>query len=301
MNWDDLRFVLAVARAGTALGASRALGVNQTTVMRRIAQVEEDLGASLFERSQSGFRLTATGVCVAQAAERVEAEVHALDCELSAKKRLLSGVVRLTTSETLANRLVAPCLASFQKQHPGVRIELIADDRRLDVARGAADVALRAGSRPEGAGIVMTKMPVTPWSVYCSRGYAAENGMPASREEIRHHAVVGMEGPMSRLPGPLWIEAAAPDADVRVRSNSLTNLASTLRAGLGVATLPCFIGDGEPDLIRCMPPPPELDSELWIIVREDLRAEPHVRAFTNALAAYIRSLRAQLGGAALEA
>ncbi|MBL8550168.1 MAG: LysR family transcriptional regulator [Hyphomonadaceae bacterium] len=295
MDWDDLRFVLAVARSGSALAAARDLGVNQTTVIRRVAQLEEALGSDLFERLQKGYAPTPLGQCVAKTAERIEAEVAALESAIAAAQRNLTGAVRLTTSEMLANRLVVPCLPAFRKLHPGVRIELMAQDRRLDIARGEADIALRAGYSPEGAGIVARKMPLTTWSVYCSKDYAAENGMPRTRAEIADHAVVGMEGPMALLPGPRWIDTAAPNADVRVRSNSLTNLVLNLRAGLGVATLPCFVADAEPDLVRCMPAPPELDAEIWLIVNEELKSASHIRAFADFLAQHINGMRAELG------
>ncbi|MFZ1989856.1 MAG: LysR family transcriptional regulator [Alphaproteobacteria bacterium] len=298
MDWDDLRFVLEVRRTGSALGAAQVLGVNQSTVVRRIAHIEETLGQALFERKQSGYVPTPQGICVSETAERMEAEVRALESSLVAARRTLSGVVRLTTSETLANRLVAPWLLTFQKLHPGVRVELVADDRRLDVARGEADIALRAGSRPNGAGIVVRRFPDAAWSIYCSKTYASEHGLPKSREDLPGHSILGMEGQMARLPGPIWIAEAAPNAEIRFRSNSLTNLVSNLRAGLGVASLPCFVGDNEPDLVRCFAPPPELNSEMWLIVREDLKSTPHIRAFADLLADHLTSLRARLTGEA---
>lgn len=296
MDWDDLRFVLATFRTGSALGAARALGVNQTTVVRRIAHIEETIGADLFERKQSGYDATALGRDVAATAELIEAHVQALEDAIAAGHRKLTGVVRLTMSERLARSVLAPSLLSFQTLHPGVRIELITEDRRLDIARGEADVALRAGSHPEGAGIVIRKLPSLAWSVYCSHAYAAKRGAPATRAELAGHSVVGMDGPMGQLPGPLWLLEAAPKADIRVRSNSLTNLVSNLCAGLGVATLPCIVGDSEPHLVRCMPPPPELAAEMWLIVREDLRAAAHVRAFADFFTAYIHSIRDKFAG-----
>lgn len=294
MDWDDLRIVLAVARSGAALSAARALGVNQTTVIRRIAQIERAVGAQLFERQRTGYRLTELGARVTETAERVEREVQALTSLMEAEHRALSGVVRLTTSETLANCLVAPGLRQFQKRHPGVLIELITQDRRLDLARGEAEVALRAGSRPEGAGIVARRMPDAAWNVYCSRAYAEEHGAPRRREDLRGHSIIGMEGLMANVPQPMWLQASAPDAVIRFRSNSLTNLVSNLRASLGVAMLPCFVGDGEPDLVRCLPRIAELDSEIWLIVREDMRNARHVRAFADFLAEYIHGEKSRL-------
>lgn len=296
MDWDDLRFVLAVARAGSALRAAHALGVNQTTVMRRMANLEGAVGADLIERKQSGYHLTPLGQRIAATAARVEDEVQALQSALSAERRALSGSVRITTSETFANIVIAPFLAAFRKQQPGILIELITDDRRLDLARGEADMALRANSRPQGAGIVARRLPGAAWGVYCSRSYADEHGMPAAIETLDGHAVIGMEGSMANLPGPRFLARVAPNSRISTRSNSLTNLVSALKAGLGIATLPCLLGDAEPALVRCMPPIAELEGELWLIVREDIKAAPHIRAFADCLAAYIQGLRAQLAG-----
>jgi DNA-binding transcriptional LysR family regulator len=287
---------LEVRRSGSALAAAGKLGVNQSTVMRRIAQIEADMGVELFERKQSGYVPTVNGMCAAETAERIEREVLDLQNTTAAEQRALTGVVRLTASELFTNFVVVPCLLSFQNLNPGVRVDLIAEDRRLNLARGEADIALRAGSRPDGAGIVMRRMPDAAWAVYCSRAYAKEHGMPASREEIRNHAIVGMDGPLARIPGALWLSEAAPNAPVRFRSNSLMNLVSNLRAGLGVAALPCIVGDGEAAFVRCFPPPPELNAELWLIVREDLKSAPHVRAFADYLASYLRSIGARLAG-----
>lgn len=296
IDWGDLRFVLAVVRAGAALPAARSLGVNQTTVMRRITQFEEALGAELFERKQSGYAPTPLALRIAEAAERIENEVAKLERDMQSEQRVLSGAVRVTTSELLANRMITPCLQAFYKEHPAVRIELIADDRRLDIATGEADVALRAGSRPEGAGIVARRLPDAGWSIYCGKSYAAEHGCPCRPEEIDGHAIIGMDGRTAELPGPIWLRKWAPNAVIRFRSNSLTNLVSNLRAGLGLGALPCFVGDIEPELVRCMPPVKELESEMWLIVREDLRTVPHVRAFADFLAAYVHSIRADLAG-----
>jgi DNA-binding transcriptional LysR family regulator len=296
MDWDDLRYVLAVSRAGSALGAARELRVNQSTVVRRLAQIEASVGTDLFDRKQSGYSITALGHILVETAERIEAEITALQDRIAAAKRTVSGTVRLTTSERLGSAIVAPCIHEYQQQYPDVRIELFADDRRLDVARGEADIALRAGSRPDSSNIVARKLLELGWSVYCSKEYAAKHGMPATRREISGHAIIGMEGPLAQLPGPRWIAESAPGVAVRFSSNSLSNLIFSLSAGLGIATLPCLSGDRVPGLVRCMPPPKELDSELWLILREDLKSVPAVRSLADFLTKYVLEHRAALTG-----
>jgi len=290
VDWGDLRFVLAVARTGSALRAAQHLGVNQTTVLRRVEALEATLGLPLFERRRSGHKLTPQGELVVAVAERFEREAQDLLNVLGAQRRTLSGSVRLTTSESLAARLIAPCLRSFRERHPDVTVELIVADERLDIARGEADIALRASSRPEGAGIVARRLPDAHWTIYCSASYAAERGMPAGREDIPKFDIVGMEGRMAQLEGWRWLAASADGAPVRCRSNSLTNLVSNLKAGLGLGALPTIVGDAEPDLVRCFPPPSELSSEMWLIVREEVRSHAHVHALADHLASYVRDI-----------
>jgi DNA-binding transcriptional LysR family regulator len=296
LDWEDLRYVLAVARAGSALQAARALGVNQTTVMRRLAHIEAAIGASLFESRQSGQSLTPLGQIVARGAERVEEDVAALQRDIEAQRRLLSGTVRFTSSEVYANTLVTPFLKSFRQHYPGVTVELISENRRLDVSRGEADVALRAGFRPEGAGIVAQRLPDAGWAAYCSRAYEQEHGPPSPADGFAGHLLVVVEAPAAPLRALDWLERVASAATVATRSNSLTNLLSAVKAGLGIGMLPCFVGDGEADLVRCLPPPRELVAEVWLIVRDDLRQAPHVRAFVDSLAAHIQAQRRQHEG-----
>lgn len=296
IDWSDLRFVLAVARTGSALRAAQLLGVNQTTVMRRMTQLEDAVGAPLFERKQSGYHATPLGERIAAVAARIEDEVNALESAIGAERRALSGSVRLTTSEALASRVVAPLLSGFRKAHAGVLIELMVDDRRLDLARGDADVALRTGSRPDGAGIVARRLPDVAWSVYCSRSYADEHGAPVSVEALDGHPILGIDGALAGRPAPLFLTRAAPNSKVSARSNSLANLVSALKAGMGIAMLPCLIGDAEAGLVRCLPPVSGVESEMWLIVREDVKSAPHVRAFADFLAAEIQKRRGMLAG-----
>jgi DNA-binding transcriptional LysR family regulator len=297
IEWDDLRFVLAVSRSGSALGAAGVLGVDQTTVVRRLARLEAGIGAELLERRQRGHGLTLLGKRFAAVAERIEEEVVALENAIGSERRLLTKAVRFTTSEALANSLIAPFLKKLRQRHPRITIELVVGDRRFDVAGGEADLALRGGSRPTGTGIVARRLPDVAWAAYCGTSYVQEHGVPDAVAALNDHMVVGPEGAMTRFPGAVWLGRVAPRAKISTRSNSLTNLAQAVKAGLGVAVLPCILADSDAAFVRCTPPIAELDAELWLIVRQAARRVSHVRAVVDLLVEHVETLRADLAGA----
>lgn len=293
-DWGDLRIFLAVARCGSTLAASRLLHINQTTAARRVAALEAALDVQLFDRLQSGYRLTEIGEAVRASAERVEAEAETLTRLIAQQSRNLAGVIRITTNESLANAFVTPWLGEFADIYPDIRLQMIVDDRRLDLTRGEADVALRAGSKPVDGALVVKKLSVVTWSLYCSKGYAARRGCPDSVEALDAHMIVGGEGTLANLPGMQWLAEKAPRATVVAHSNSMSNLLATVKAGLGVTTLPCIVGDPEPDLVRCLGDLPELDSEMYLVTRAEMKDLPRVRAFTDFLTARVAAVRHQL-------
>ena len=297
-DWNDVRHFLAVARTGSTLAASRALGVNQTTVARRLAGLEAALGLKLFEKRQTGYVLTEAGEELRPAAERMEVEATAFANRAGATGRRISGVIRVTTNEGLANTIMAPALSAFRRLHPNVRIDLVVDERRVDLVRGAADVALRSGSRPTEAGLVGRRLNDLAWAAYCSRDYVERHGCPDSVESLNRHVVIGAEGPIESLPGWVWLSKAAPDAEIAARSSSVTNLVSAARAGLGITVLPCLIADPDPMLVRCLGPIEGAQSDLWLLTREELRHVARVRAFMDFLAARVADMRAALAGEA---
>ncbi|WP_270934600.1 LysR family transcriptional regulator [Falsiroseomonas oryzae] len=297
-DWDDLRHFLAVARAGSTLGAARSLGVNQTTCARRIAALEATTRTQLFERRRAGYRLTEAGARLLVLAARVEREVRALEGALEAERRMLSGRLRATTNESIANDVLTPFLARFREAYPRIRVEVTITDRTLELARGEADVALRAGRQPEAVGVAVRRICHLPWTIYCARDYALRHGAPTSQAEIAGHAVIGGEGNVADIAGVRWLEEAAPGTEVVSRSGSLTNMTAAAVAGLGLAALPCMIGDREPALQRCFPPVPGIGGDLWLVVREEAREVPHVRAFLDSLVAHLGAVRSMLEGSA---
>jgi DNA-binding transcriptional LysR family regulator len=295
-DWNDLRHFLAVARTGSTLAAARAIGVNQSTAARRIAALEETLGATLFERHAKGYRLSEAGRALLPAAERVEAAVRAFTDANEARQRRVTTVLRLTASETMANRMLVPVLGAFRTLQPAIRIEILIDDRPADLARGEADIALRAGARPQDDALFGRRLLNTAWTAYCSESYAAANGTPQSPADLRRFALIGGEGRLAALPQIGWLHRTAGEDAIGFRSNSLISLLTAVRAGFGVTMLPCLVGDAEPDLVRCFPPDRTLDAELWLLAPERLRDSPAVRAVFDFLPQRIQLARALCEG-----
>jgi DNA-binding transcriptional LysR family regulator len=293
-DWNDLRLVLALARARSLPGAAAALGVNHSTAYRRLAALEARLGIRLFDKAAGGYRATEAGQRMAGAAERVEAETLALDRAITGQDTSLSGSLKVTSSETLAYRVLTGLLADFRRQHPGIRVELSIDNRQLDLSRREADVALRA-TRPTEGDLFGRKVADIAWTIYGSRGYLAEHGMPAGIADAAKFAFIGWEDG-ARVRAAEWLADAVPAAAVVYRSSSLVNQLVAVQNNIGLAVLPCYLGDPEPDLVRTAPPMRELTRELWLITHSDLRQTARVRAFFDVIGEGLKRSAALLEG-----
>ena len=211
------------------------------------------------------------------AAERIEAETLALERALTGNDQRLSGRLVVTASETLAYRVLPDLLARFRERHPGIRLDLVIDNRRLDLARREADVALRA-TRPLEPTLFGRKVADMLWSVYGSDAYLARHQPPVTLADLAKHDFIGWDEGADVNPAA-WLAAAIPENAVVYRSSSLVNQCSAARVGIGLAALPCYLADAEPGLRRLLPPIPALTRELWLITHEDLRHTARVRAF----------------------
>lgn len=287
-DWDDLNVFVAVARAGTTLAAARRLGVSQPTVVRRIAALELAAGVALFERNRTGYRLTDAGQEILPLAEQVARDMAAIADVMASRSRRLTGTIRVTAAEPVANLLLAPAVLAFQRTHPDVEIQLLISDRFLDLARGEADVALRATiNRLEDSDLTGRRLADAPWAVYCSRGYADTKGRPASLPQCEGHAILSSERSTGGFPVMLWLEEAAPNARVVWRSNSLASLQSAVRAGLGLSPLPCLLGGNDPELVKCFDAGGADCPDIWILSHARAGRQPHVRSFIEALSEHV--------------
>lgn len=283
LDWNDLRYFLAVADHGSTLGAGRALRVSQTTVARRIAALEEVIGFPLFDRRQAGYALTPAGDELLERARAVETAASGFGEAAAAQVRDVSGTVRLTTVEIFANNLLGPWLRELHDLHPEIRIELDAAQSIHNLGAGEADIALRSTGQPQPAGVVGRRLCVDDWTLYCSRDYAARHGVPKTKQELKSHALVGGGGGTLERAYSAWIHEFELDDQVAIHHGTSTGLLSAVRSGFGIAVLPCIVADDEPDLIRCLPPRRGHGRVMWLLTHERVRHTPRVRVVIDFL------------------
>ena len=274
MQWDDLQTFLAIARQGTLSAAARELKVTQPTMGRRLAAMEQRMGARLLQRLPGRYALTALGESVLANAERIEAEVLAAERTIVGRDVALEGVVRLTTVDTLADRVVAPALARLQQVHPGILVELVPDMRTLSLSKREADIALRM-TRFEGHEVIARKAGVVALGIYATAEWRTRQGKDAR--------LITVLDDQDHLPEAKWLRDLYPEALAGFRSNSREVMLAAAVSGAGIAALPRFRADPEPNLIRLNPDQPDLVRDIWLGVHGDMRHMPRVRAVMDAL------------------
>jgi DNA-binding transcriptional LysR family regulator len=293
IDWNDLRHFLAVAKAGTTLAAARELGVSQSTAARRIDALEAAVGLKLFDRRQSGYALTDMGKELVETATAVEVAAGAFASRASALKRGLTGTVRITTNDLFAGEVLMPTLNAFRRAHPEILLEMVTSDRRLDLAKGEADVALRAGTPPSEAHLVGRRIAKDTWSFYCSRAYAKRHSMPTSLGELANHQVLGPDPQAFATPLADWLQRSIPRHTILLRQNSVGTMLASLRNGLGVGLMADFVARSDPQLVQCFEPGIDPGYEIWLLTHDRLRNDPHVRVVLDFLARHLRSTRRQ--------
>lgn len=276
LDWNDLRYFLAVARTGSTLAASKHLKVSQATVSRRVTVLEDVIGVRLFVRKPSGYSLTPRGESVLPAAESVEASILSFSDSIAAEARRLAGTVRLTTVESAANAWLIPALGLLRHRYPDLRVEIITSDQNLDLLRGEADVALRFGTKPVEEALIVRHLTDMQETFYANEELVSRLGMPTSLAEVSRFpliASVDREGLVNR-----WLTEHLPDAEIAHRANTLSSIIASVRSGIGASILPCLMGDDTRGLVRLLPPIAELTTPGWMVTTDAARRQPHIRA-----------------------
>lgn len=290
MDWDDLRFFLAVARTGSLRGAAKELGVNHSTVSRRIGAFENRLGARLFERLPTGYLTTPAGEDMLESAQNIEQDVAAIDRRVAGQDSRLGGLLQVTMPPHLSLKLLLPDLAAFGEAHPEIKLVLNISYGLADLAMREADVAIRVSNNPP-QDLVGRRLVRSAKAVYASDDYLTRHDPISDPESLTW---IGW-GDTVRY--PRWVkESNFPQAPVNHRVNDAIGQVEAAKAGMGISMMPCHLGDLEPTLRRLPPGEAMPGYDLWILTHEDLRRTARVRTFLDFMSAAILAHRDLLEG-----
>lgn len=301
-NPDDLLVLLSVARTGRFTSAADSLGLNHTTVSRRIASLERTLGGRVLSRTTGGWEVTELGSRAVEAAERIEAAVGVLQTPMDAPARL-TGVVRLSATDGFSAYIAAPAIAELQRSHPQLRVEIVTVTRRALQHRSGLDIEVVVGE-PQVHRAEAFRLGFYTLGMYASRSYLAERGTPGSVDELIRHPLVYFVDSMLQVDDLDAPRRLVPTMTDSVSSTNVFVHVEATRAGAGIGFLPCFMADQHADLVRLLPSDFCEQLPYWMVLRPESLRQPAVAAVVAALRdRTTRFQRALLGGAesALEA
>lgn len=286
LSWDDFRLIEAIARARTLPSAASLLGIDHSTVFRRLRQIERALGTPLFERHRSGYALTAVGEEITALAQRVDEDITGVLRRISGQAPSPAGEVRLATSDSLLGDLLAPLLVRFRGACPLVRLDVVTANAEANLSRRDADVAVRATDAPPET-LVGRRVGRIAWALYGLRSaYAAAEAAPW----------VAAGDAMAAIQAARYVREKVEPARVVARFDTVGGITAAVESGLGIGHLPCFAGDIRPSLARLAEPDEAFATDLWLLTHPDLRQAPRVRVLLDFLAGEIATLRDLIEG-----
>jgi DNA-binding transcriptional LysR family regulator len=283
MEWDDLKHFLAVARAGSLRDAARALKSSAATVGRRIAALEARLGARLFDRQQTGYRLTESGEAIRLKAEQVEEAVLSVEREAIGRDLRATGKVRITTTDDIGSLVIGPNLGQFRRSFPGISLEIVRIPEVINLAKREADIALRT-VRPTHGDVIMRQVGWWNLGLYAASGYAAAHDLKPGVNDFSKVDIISWNEEVAHWRGGPWFAEHARGSAVVLAANTRRIHHAACKAGVGVAILPCLMADNDPDLVCLLPPVQVISVEMWLVVHRDLIRTARVRAVMDFLA-----------------
>lgn len=295
--WDDFRLIKAIAEARSLPAAAELIGLNHSTVFRRLGQIEESLGTRLFERHRSGYVPTPAGEEMAALAERLEGDITGFTRRLAGREILPAGELRVTTNDSLLVELLTPLFAAFMKQCPDIKLDVLLGNQALNLSKRDADVAIRATDNPP-ENLVGRRVAQIGWALY---GRAADfpGGGPADQSELMQQRWVSLGDQFSNFKVVQYRQKHIPANQTVYKLNTVLGLAEAVEAGVGIGFLPCFIADRRPGLTQLAPPQTGYAADLWLLTHPDLRHSPRVRLFLDFMAAELTKLRPLMEGGAV--
>jgi DNA-binding transcriptional LysR family regulator len=291
IDWDDVRYFLAVARGGSVRSAAERLSVNHSTVLRHVAHLEGRLGAQIFEKLPTGYRLTSAGEEVLELAEEMEATSNKLESRIFGRDQGVRGLLRVTMAPTLATRLLMPDLADFARQHPEIEVDVRSSGELVNLTNREADVAVR----------VVYDRKTLPLNLHALKAPDVYGGVYISRELLdivaRDSAAAVRWVVISAHGKPDW----ATDGSVQVnpipfRVTDAEAQLAAVRLGLGMTTLPCFVGDADASLVRIPDTELHMYGTLWLLTQGETRKTKRVRLFTEFISQRLAAHSALMSG-----
>lgn len=290
MNWDDMKFFLAVARKGSISGAAKHLNVQHSTVSRRLRAMEEKLGARLIERKKGGYELTVAGEKVKQSAIRIEREIFGVDDALLGKDAVLRGPLRVSAINNMASSVLMPLFARFSEQNPEVELHVSVSNLNVSLTQREADIVIRLTNSPTDT-LLGKRMTTVASTIYIGREY-----LKTIREQRIEPKWIGVNCCQFHR---TWTKQYRPNQDHKFYSDDTLLTLAAIREGLGVSYLPCFLGDADPSLERFCKPDPQHDMGLWILLHPDLKQTARVTIFRDFMCDNIRKQRGLFEGTLL--
>ncbi|MFJ4345715.1 LysR family transcriptional regulator [Pseudomonas sp. NPDC089401] len=290
LSWDDLRIIKTLSDCGSRADTAKQLGINVSTVSRRVKQVETVLGVALFDHRKAGYLLTAEGTELRALAERVELDIVSVTRRVSRAGQGPLGKLRITTSDSLLLYFLTPIIADFKALNKGITLEVLVGNQTLSLARDESDIAVRATCKPADT-LVGRKLANIAWAPYGSaRQVACANPFAEGQSWVSY------SGGLCGLKATRYVECRVPAQHIAYRTDSVAAASAAIAAGLGFGFLPCMLGDITPGLVRVGPLVQELQDELWLLTHQDIRKSWRVKAFMTFCAAAVADLKPLVEG-----
>ena len=277
-DWNDFHYFLVVALQGSLNSAAKTLGVNHSTVFRRINSLEEKMDVRLFNRMKSGYVLTAAGEEVLESAQRIEEHIHTIQRKLVGKDIRLSGTLKISTTDTVGYYWLPPHVRQFKAQYPDIVLDIDIKTRFTNLTKREADIVIPTVNKQPDYMVGRKLVPLRV-NLYAAQDYIAHYGKPKHPSDFKGHQFLLPNEVLASLPANKWLRKHVPHTAISAVSDKLTGLYKLARQGLGIAPLPHYVGDPDRTLFKLMALPKSCHHDIWILTHPDLRQTARVKAF----------------------
>ncbi|MEK1886959.1 MAG: LysR family transcriptional regulator [Phyllobacterium sp.] len=295
MNWNDIRYFLAVARHGGLTGAAKQLGVSQSTVARRVETLEASLRTRFFERHTHGYHLTEDGREMLEKAIAIEGSMAEIADDLGERDVQPSGTVRIATIETLANQIIIPNFPALQNANPELQLGISINASLSRLPQREADVALRL-CRPEQGPYVVKRVGGMSFGLYASSAYLERHPIARNATPITGHRLIMWGDPMAYTALPRAMRSWAGGGVATLVLDSVQAQLLAVKAGVGIGILPCVTADAEGELVRINPAHCQQDEDIWLIIPNDMRNAKRIRIVSEFLTQIVQQNQGILAG-----